>query len=135
MDNALDQLMHPGTVIYGVVIIVLTFFIRRLVETASPSVKKQADENDPKLSYGSTFSRYWNQVILYILPPAVGALIGIFNVEYLHGADGPAGLAGRVFNGIFVGGCSAMAYKLLKKRGVDLDQALSPSMPPSAPTE
>ena len=43
MDDALTQLLHQGTVVYMVCIILLTFFIRRLVQTVAPSVKKRVD--------------------------------------------------------------------------------------------
>jgi hypothetical protein len=123
--------MHQGTLVFGVAIIILTFAIRRLVETAVPSAKKKADENEDGITYATTFGRYWNQVILYVLPPTVGALLGCINIEYLHGSEGPAELGGRVFNGLFVGGVSAMIYKLLKKRGVDLNQVMRTTNPPA----
>jgi hypothetical protein len=125
MDDALTQLMHTGTVVFGVAVVVITFFIRRLVETSFPSVGKKADENHPDTTYLTTFARYWNQVILYILPPLVGILIGLFDIPYLHGDEGPSTMGGRIFAGIFVGGMSAMVYKTVKKRwGIDLDQTL-----------
>jgi hypothetical protein len=124
MDNALNQLWHIGSLVYGVAVIILTFTVRKIVETAIPSVKKKADENDPEVTYATTFGRYWNQVILYVLPPTVGMLIALMNVSYLHGESGPAELGGRIFNGIVIGGCSAMVYKMLKKRGVDLSKPM-----------
>lgn len=134
MDEAFSQLMHPGTIVFGVSVVILTFFIRRLVETAVPSAKKKADENHPDMTYETTFARYWNQVILYILPPVTGSMIGIMDIPYLHGENGPGTMGGRVFAGIFVGGVSAMLYKTAKKRwGVDLDQTIRTSVPPSDP--
>lgn len=124
MDDAFSQLWHTGSLVYGVAVIIITFFIRKLVEAGVPSVRKKADENEKGVTYATTFSRYWNQVILYALPPAVGALIALLDVSYLYGDSGPTELAGRVFNGIVIGGCSAMVYKALKKRGVDLSQVM-----------
>lgn len=131
MDDALTQLLHQGTLVYMVCVIIITFGIRRLVQTAVPSVKKRAAVNEEGVTYTTTFSRYYNELILYILPPAVGALIGVFDIPYLHGDSGPATLLGRVMSGIFVGGMAAMAYKLCKKRGVDLNAVLRTTQPPA----
>lgn len=131
MDDALSQLLHQGTLVYMVCVILITFGIRRLVQTAVPSVKKRVEANAEGITYATTFSRYWNEVILYILPPLVGAIIGVFDIPYIHGASGPDTLGGRVMAGIFVGGMSAMGYKLAKKRGVDLNQVLRLSNPPA----
>lgn len=131
MDDALTQLMHQGTLVYMVCVILLTFFIRRLVETISPSVKKRVDANEEGVTYANTFSRYYNEVILYILPPLVGALIGLFEIPYIHGDTGPTTVGGRIMAGIFVGGMSAMGYKLAKKRGVDLNAVLRTTNPPA----
>lgn len=134
MDQAFDQLEQPGILVFAVCVTLLTFFIRRLVETAVPSLKKKADENAPAVTYETTFSRYWNQVILYALPSLVGALIGIIDVPYLFGENGPKTMGGRVFMGVFIGGASAFAYKAAKKRwGIDLDAGLRPSVVPPAP--
>ena len=137
MDQALDQLEQTSTIIFGACIVLLTFFIRRLVETTFPSLRKKADENAPMAIYEHTMSRYWNQVILYALPSILGSLIALFNIPYLYGDPGPKTLGGRVFMGIFVGGASAFVYKAVKKRwGIDLNTGLKPSSfpPPDAET-
>ena len=135
MDDALTQLFHQGTVVYMVCVILITFGIRRIVQTVVPSVMKRVDANEDGVTYATTFSRYWNEVILYLLPPTVGALIGVIEIPFIHGDTGPATLGGRIMSGIFVGGMSAMGYKLAKKRGVDLNQALRTTVPPEAPEE
>lgn len=137
MDEAFLQLIHTGTIVFGVSIIMVTFFIRKVVETTFPTAKKKADENAPAVTYETTFSRYWNQVILYALPPAIGALIGILDVPYLYGDNGAKTLLGRVFTGVFVGGVSAFVYKSAKKRwGINLESGLrsSTAPPPSQDT-
>jgi hypothetical protein len=136
MDEAFTQLIHTGTIVFGVSIIMVTFFIRKLVETAVPSVQKKADENAPAITYETTFSRYWNQVILYALPPVVGALIGILDVPFLYGEDGAKTMLGRVFTGVFVGGVSAFVYKSAKKRwGINLETGLRQSTKPPPANE
>ena len=137
MDDAFMQLIHTGTIVYGVSIIMVTFFIRKLVETGWPSIKKKADENDPAVTYETTFARYWNQVILYALPSAIGALIGILDVPFLYGDNGAKTMLGRVFTGVFVGGVSAFVYKSAKKRwGINLESGLQGSTrPPPPPAE
>ena len=136
MDEAFEQLFHPGTIVFGVCLTLMTFFFRKVVETAVPSVKKKADENAPAVTYESTFARYWNQVILYAMPSVFGAGVGIFDIPYLYGAEGPQTMAGRIFTGVFVGGTSAFCYKAAKKRwGIDLEEGLRQSSTPPAPDQ
>lgn len=138
MDQAFSQLEQTSVLVFGTCIVFLTFFIRRLVETSFPSLKKKADENAPMAIYEHTMARYWNQVILYVLPSALGVIIALFNIPYLYGDTGPKTLGGRVFMGIFIGGVSAFVYKAAKKRwGIDLNAGLKPSSfppPGSNPT-
>jgi drug/metabolite transporter (DMT)-like permease len=94
---------------------VLTFLTRRIVEAAKPDVRKQADENDKKVTYTTSFARWWNTVILYALAPGYGVLLALC----LRGTDyfppnfqetAPAMLLGLV-----AGFLSGFLYKLLKK--------------------
>lgn len=136
MDDAFEQLVHPGTIVFGVCIIFLTFFLRKLVEAIWPSIKKQADVNDPKKTYLTTVARYWNEVILYAVPSIIGTFIGLFDIPYLYGENGPQTILGRIFMGVFVGCISAFMYKTAKKRwGINLDDALKPSTRPPPPIE
>jgi hypothetical protein len=47
---------------------VVTFLVRRVVETALPHLTKP----EP---YPTTFARWWNKVVLYALPVVLGALL------------------------------------------------------------
>lgn len=139
MDNALDQLLNFGTLIFAISIVIATFFVRRIVETAWPILRKQADENDPAITYSSTLARWYQTVILYAIPVVAGALIGLIKIPYFF-PDTVQTPAGRLFFGGVVGWFSSAVYKIVKrglaKRGVDLPGAsLMPSPLPPPPNE
>lgn len=135
MDSALDQLFNLGTMIFAVSIVIATFFIRRVVETQWPSLRKKADENAPIVTYSTTFARWYQTVILYAIPVVVGALLGLLKITYFF-PESVQTPGGRLFYGGVVGWFSSAIYKVVKKalasRGVDLPGSLIPG-PPSTP--
>ena len=76
----MDFLKNPLLLIaiYATACYVLTFITRRIVETAKPDLKK--------VPYTSTFSRWWNGVILYTIGPFYGVVL--FGAEKLRRHDG-----------------------------------------------
>jgi mannose/fructose/N-acetylgalactosamine-specific phosphotransferase system component IIC len=133
MDSAISQFFTPGTAVLALSVVIVTFFLRRIVETALPSVKKQADENDPSITYLTLFSRWWNQVFLYAIPVVVGSALGFANVPYLFSIEGLTTTGSRVLFGGVVGWLSTYLYKVLRmalksRTGVDLP---GESVPPS----
>lgn len=114
MENIVSSFLQFGTIILGCAVFIATLLVRRFVETALPSVKKQADANDPKASYKTTFSRWWNEVILYALPIVIGCIFGLINASFMFSAD-MTSLSGRCIFGGVVGHLSGFVYKLVKK--------------------
>lgn len=55
--------------VYATACYVLTFITRRIVETAKPDLKEEP--------YTSTFSRWWNDVILYTIAPVYGVVLAL----------------------------------------------------------
>lgn len=111
--DIVDLLTRPGTYVLGVAIFILTFMFRRIVESAQPKWKKQADANDPKSTYLTTWSRWWNEVILYILPVSFGIASGFIKSDFFFAGIGDKG--GRLIFGAIVGWFSSFLYKLLRK--------------------
>jgi hypothetical protein len=110
--DILDLLLRPGTYVLGLAVYVATWLTRRGVQTAWPSLKKQADANDPAITYLTPMSRWWNEVILYAVPVAYGALASCIPSQFLFdGFDGGA----KFMYGAGVGWCSSFLYKALKK--------------------
>lgn len=110
--DILDLLLRPGTYVLGIVIYVVTRLTRKGVELKWPSLKKQADANDPQLSYLTPMSRWWNEVILYAAPVVLGGLASLVPSQFLfEGIDGAA----KSMYGMGVGWFSGMLYKALKK--------------------
>lgn len=110
--DILDLLLRPGTYVLGIAIYVVTRLTRRGVELKWPSLKKQADANDPALSYLTPMSRWWNEVILYAVPVVLGGLASLVPSQFLfEGFDGAA----KSMYGAGVGWFSGFLYKALKK--------------------
>ncbi len=134
MDSALDQLLNFGTMIFAVSIVIATFFVRRVVETGWPILRKQADENDPAITYSSSAARWYQTVVLYAIPVVVGGLIGLMKVPYFF-PESVQTPSGRLFFGGVVGWFSSAVYKVVKralaKRGIELPGgSISPTPPP-----
>jgi len=116
-------LTRPGTYVLGVALFAAVFMIRRIAETAFPKLKKQADANAPKTTYLTAFARWWNEVILYFLPVALGLGCGFIKSDFFFAGIGDKG--GRLIFGAMVGWFSSFLYKLLRKvvkqkMGIDL---------------
>jgi hypothetical protein len=141
MDEAITQLLNIGTAVFAVAIVVVTFFIRRGIETAWPSLRKKADENAPNVSYSTTASRWYQQVLLYAIPVVVGVGLGLLDVPLLVPEDLRT-LGGRIFYGMVSGWFSSATYKVIKRlfsqKGIELPSASispsAPSGPPSGPS-
>jgi hypothetical protein len=130
--DIIGLLTRPGTYILATGIYILVFFIRKIVEVKWPSLKKQADANDPKITYLTTMSRWWNEVILGLLPVMFGGLSGLIKSDFLFSSIGDRG--GKILFGLGVGWFSGFLYKLLwklikQKSGLDITPGTSISPP------
>ena len=114
MDDALTNFVGWHTLIFGLACWILTFFTRRVVETAVPSLKKGTDANQAGVTYKTTFARWWHEVILYAVPVVWGGLSASLATMYPF----PAGLtsfSARLLFGIVIGFFSGFIYKIFKK--------------------
>lgn len=112
MDKAIEQFVNVNSIIYIIAIIATTFFVRRIVETAVPSVTKKADENGKGSTYESGFARWWNQVILYLIPVVVGGLI--VQIPLLT-EIGIQTFSGKFVYGMSLGWMSGLVYKVFRR--------------------
>ena len=123
--------------VYGTAIFFLTYSTRKIVETAKPELKKQADANDAKISYKSTGARWWNEVVLYSLGPFFGVVLAfsLRETEYFP-AMFKANYALTAMAGICVGFTCGWFFKIFKKfvsrtTGVEnLDSTVDVPKPP-----
>ena len=125
--------------IYGTAVFFLTLITRKIVETAKPDFKKQADANDKKVTYASSGARWWNEVILYGLGPLFGVVLalGMQDTEYFPEALRSNTLV-VVMSGICLGFTCGYFFKIFKKllsRGAgvteeDLDKTTDLPKPP-----
>lgn len=105
-------LTRPGTYVLAVIIFVVVFFIRRVVENIWPWLKKQHDENSPKVTYLNARARWWNTVILAAMPVAFGALSSFMKSDFFF--DGIGDKGGRIAFGGCVGWFAGFLYQALK---------------------
>jgi hypothetical protein len=124
----------------GLAVFILTFFIRRIVETAIPSAKKMKDENEDGLTYTTKFAVWWNSVILYAIPVVLGSILGWMAVQYDWAEFALATThVGGLAYGAGVGWFSSFFYKVIHKTlkaktGIDPtpDMSLGNSLPPDS---
>lgn len=102
--------------VYGTACYVLTLLTRKIVETARPDFKKQADANDAKISYVNAGARWWNEAILYTLAPLFGVLLalGMCGTEYFPEVFKANKLV-VVMAGLCVGFTCGWFFKIFKK--------------------
>jgi len=130
MDAGITQFFTPGTVILSFAVVILTFFVRRTLETSFPSLRKQCDENHPKPSYLSGWARWWNQVLLYLIPVLLGVGMALWNIKYLFAIEGLEDLDARLVFGGVIGWLSSFIYKIVRmlvKQRVGVDIQPTPS--------
>lgn len=111
--DIIGLLTRPGTYVLGIFIFILTFFSRKIIESINPSLKKVADVNDPSVTYLTTASRWWNEVVLYVLPVIYGMAAGWLKSDFFFNGIGDKG--GKVMFGAVVGWFASFLYKLLRK--------------------
>ena len=113
MDDAFKEYFGVHTIVFAAVCWIGTFLIRRVVETTWPSLKKAASELSAAPTYNSAISSYWNQVILYFIPPVLGLAAAMLATMYPF-PPGIQSLSGRAFFGVTVGFFSGFLFKLVK---------------------
>jgi len=123
MEEITSQILRPGTFAVAVAVVILTFFIRRIIEMQWPHLKKNEDKDTGKVSYTTKFAMWWNSVILYAIPVLLGASTAFFSSTFLHG--GITDMGGRLLFQGGVGWFASFMYKvlrkvILKKTGVDI---------------
>lgn len=130
MDQAVSQFFTQGAILLAIGVVVGTHIVRRIVETAAPSIKKKADVNTPSITYPTSMSRWWHNVILEVLPVALGILISVMDVPFFINGNLTT-VTEKIFFGGAVGWMSTLNYKIFrrlikKKTGVDLTDSYHP---------
>ncbi len=123
MDQFFEQLFRRETIYLVFIVIIGTFFIRRIVETAMPSIKGHINGQLGE-TYKTKLGLWWNSVILYALPVVLGALIALIAFKEIV-PDNISTRPGAAAWGAIIGWCSSFIYKVVrkflkKKTGVDL---------------
>lgn len=98
MDNALNALISWQFLLFCLGTFTITFIIRKIVEFYVKS---------------SLTSPFWNELFIPIMPPILGALVGLCATKYTY-PDGLNNLSGRLFFGMVAGLLSGLVYKVVK---------------------
>jgi len=128
MDDLLKNLSIPGTLSLAVMVVIAVFFTRRTIELLLPHLKQ-------KNPYVTKFAQWYNQIILYAIPLAYGALFAIIPSKFLFGDV--EGYLSKLFAACTVAWFSGFLYKILKKvilRHYDVNVKL-PDSPVELPPE
>lgn len=138
MDQLVTQFTTFGTLLLALSTVISTFFVRRAVELARPTWKKQAHELSAKPTYLGQGGLWWNDFALPLIPVLFGSLASITQSELLFGdlAKEPGFI--RFMWGGGIGWFSGVLYKgvskaIKAKTGIDIEPA-STSMPPPVDT-
>lgn len=117
----LSTFLHTGTLALGVAVVIITSFIRRILETYIPTIRQKSDEDSPGATYGNRWARFYNKVGVYYLPVLIGVLIGLLvDSDFLFGSIDTRD--GRVFFAMVVAWFSRDVYKFVRgviNRGED----------------
>lgn len=111
--DIVSLLTRPGTYVLGVAIFIVTFFMRKVIESINPSLKKVADANEPNVTYLTKASRWWNEVVLYAIPVVVGMAFAFLKSDFFFADIGERG--GKIVFGGVVGWFASFLYKALRK--------------------
>lgn len=127
MDEVVKQVFSYQTVILMIAVVIGTFFVRRVIETAFPKVKQAAPETAAGVTYTNRAAVWWNQVALYFIPVLMGAAMA-FLFKDLVALDTFNSKAGLALYGALAGWFSSTGYKVVRKlvqtkTGVDLPAA------------
>lgn len=115
----MDELINPTTMMaaaaLSVAVIFTTTLIRKVVSTFAPWLGKTEVTGTlgKRVEYGSTASRVYNELVLYVLPYLVSALWAIPDLPYLHADINTFG--GRLLLSFLVAAFSGLFYKSVKK--------------------
>lgn len=114
MDAAVSQFLTKGTALIAIIVVILNFFVKRIVEMTWPKLVPVGGAMDHKPMYSGKPAMWWNEIGLYALPVFIGCTIGRFvNEPYLFGAIGT--VVGRVFYAGVVGWFADFLYTVVQK--------------------
>jgi hypothetical protein len=126
MEDITTIIFGWHTIGIALVAYICTAVTRRIVETRWPGLKKQADELSASVTYGSNFAKWYQQVILYLMPLVYGGAAGVC-AKFYPWPSGVHNWVSRMVLGIICGFFSGYAYKLIarligQKVGLDVSQ-------------
>lgn len=97
--EVLDQFLTLPMLVLCLVIWVLVWTQRKVLELVRPSIKE---------------SKLWRELFLPLGPPGTGALVGLIAAKFPF-PDMLTSISGRMFVGVVCGLCSGLAYRMLKQ--------------------
>lgn len=135
MDEAFGQFFSWHSVVMMMACYIATLGTRRVVETAMPSLVKKADENAEDMTYATNAARWYQQVVLYLLPIVWGIVLSVsmHDLVPLPFPDGVNTTKGYVLFGTITGFFSAFAYKIIRRALITKFNLKEDAIPAAAP--
>lgn len=99
--------------VLGIGVFILTFFIRRICETAWPVLKPNASAEEAKPLYVTKISLWWNTIIIYAIPVLLGAGLTLAAPGYFR-PDTKSAVALTMY-GCCIGWFSGFIYTIVLK--------------------
>jgi len=115
MDQALTDFLSKGTLIIAVLVVIINFFVRRIVLLIRPDFKPLGSAMDKKAMYSNTAAMWWNEIGLYALPVIIGANLGLFKGLSFAFDTSIKTASGRVFYAAIVGWFADFLYEVVQK--------------------
>lgn len=123
--DVLEQFLNMAMVVFSLVIWVLVFAQRKLVEYALSKLGKSIKE-----------AKLWRELLLPLGPMGTGAIVAFFATSYPYPEMFAGSDSGRVFFGIVCGLMSGFIYRLYKQFfGAKLKGALGAAAPTETSSE
>jgi hypothetical protein len=113
MTDPIMALWNVGTLIIMMTCVIVTWMIKRIVETALPDLAKKADENHPSITYATPFARWWSRVIKPTMPIVIGGAVTFVPEDML--LPDLKTMGGRIMAGMVLGWFSTLAYFIVKR--------------------
>lgn len=139
MDNIISSPVFQF-VIFGVACYVFSFLTRRCFEAWRPSLRRTVEDTAKKTPYCDSLCRWWNEVILYAVPPAWGAGLAILIRKTPVFPEFFREWRLAVLFGVAIGFLSGFVYKITKRLiltrvGLPESTLTIPSGVPDAPVD
>lgn len=118
MEKVFEGFFSPQVLFFCLFVWGIALVLRRIAESLFKTLKRK---------------KYWNELLLPMLPVLVGVLTAFMAKQYPYPPPFNASLSARLFFGFVSGGASGYIYRIIKAFLVTKEAQLNQPNPPKAP--